>query len=602
MSWEVWSMKPRTSLFHKGICRNLLRRCWPLWAAFGLILLLMLPVLDYVTPSYGETDTNLLGSLGTVLTVDFFLAWLTVRFLFGFLFERRGSGMMGSLPLKREGLFCTLWLTGLLPALGLHLLWVLAAWAKLAPYGLAAGSVGIWLLGSACGFLCFYGLDLVCAMLTGSRVIFPLLVLLLNFGAQLLELSIAHLLDLLVYGFPNGKFFFYRFSPAVGMISEVEVKAQEVPHLEGLWLLLVYGAAGLILSALALGLFRGRQLESATDNIAVPAMKPVFRYGLSLIGALLLGVIGEAVLMGDYSAGRDVAFGLLLMLPLGAFLGYFGAEMLLQKSVRVFRGHWKGYLTAALVLILFVACAELDVFGYERRVPAAEEVACVRVRRGYASEVELCLEEQESLALVERAHRGFVEHKDSSDRGISDNLTLSYTLKNGETLTRSYPLWLIQNWEGSNREELEAVEAMLNCSEALEERFAAEIPPEGPDGGYIQVTSYLTERPGDDPYASYPIEEKTERIDLSREELQSLYREGILPDLRAGRMGRIWVLSDGDQKRLVSNVSLRLQVETENGGYQSSGWNVCLDAENCIRWLRENKGIEIIPMTEARKG
>ena len=58
----------------------------------------------------------------------------------------------------------------------------------------------------------------------------------------------------------------------------------------------------------------------------------------------------------------------LVLMLIGAFLGYFAAEMLLQKTVKVFKGRWKGFLAVAAALILFVCCAEFDVFGFERRV------------------------------------------------------------------------------------------------------------------------------------------------------------------------------------------------------------------------------------------
>lgn len=44
MSWEALKMKSKISFFNAGISKNLLRRCWPLWAAYLAMLILILPV------------------------------------------------------------------------------------------------------------------------------------------------------------------------------------------------------------------------------------------------------------------------------------------------------------------------------------------------------------------------------------------------------------------------------------------------------------------------------------------------------------------------------------------------------------------------------
>ena len=47
MSWEVQTVKQKTSYFNWGISRSYLKRCWPLWAVYFAVLLLCLrPRLD----------------------------------------------------------------------------------------------------------------------------------------------------------------------------------------------------------------------------------------------------------------------------------------------------------------------------------------------------------------------------------------------------------------------------------------------------------------------------------------------------------------------------------------------------------------------------
>ena len=44
MSWEGQNMKSDRMSFNIAIARNTLRRCWPLWAAYLVYLIITLPV------------------------------------------------------------------------------------------------------------------------------------------------------------------------------------------------------------------------------------------------------------------------------------------------------------------------------------------------------------------------------------------------------------------------------------------------------------------------------------------------------------------------------------------------------------------------------
>ncbi len=57
------------------------------------------------------------------------------------------------------------------------------------------------------------------------------------------------------------------------------------------------------------------------------------------------------------------------MLLGGAFVGYFVSEMLMQKTLSVFRGKWRGFVVSCAVIIVLTLGAEMDVTGYERRTP-----------------------------------------------------------------------------------------------------------------------------------------------------------------------------------------------------------------------------------------
>ena len=187
-------MRSKTSFFNSGIAKNLLRRCWPLWLGYFGVLLLALPVavfnLDETSRSYVFRVTqNILSSGKTVAVyVSFAYSILVAMCTFSFPYSTRSCGMISSLPVRRETVFLTAYLTGLAPMLLADLLVMLLTAL------LAAGNPVIslslllqWLALVVMGNICFYGFAVFCAMLTGSIVILPAVYVVLNLAAFVAE-------------------------------------------------------------------------------------------------------------------------------------------------------------------------------------------------------------------------------------------------------------------------------------------------------------------------------------------------------------------------------------------------------------------------------
>ena len=105
-------MKSRTSFFNGGLCRNLLRRCWPVWAAYLAALVAVLPVSLFNRLRMADDgariylDMYLLNSAKYSLYLSFVFGLLSVMAMFSFLYSTRGCGMINALPLKRETVSC----------------------------------------------------------------------------------------------------------------------------------------------------------------------------------------------------------------------------------------------------------------------------------------------------------------------------------------------------------------------------------------------------------------------------------------------------------------------------------------------------------------
>ena len=61
-------MKSKTSFFNRGIAKNLLHRCWPLWAGYQVFLLLILPLM------LRQQTQSIRGYIGSIPMLDSFAA------------------------------------------------------------------------------------------------------------------------------------------------------------------------------------------------------------------------------------------------------------------------------------------------------------------------------------------------------------------------------------------------------------------------------------------------------------------------------------------------------------------------------------------------
>ena len=176
--------------FNTAIARSTLRRCWPLWAAYlGFLLVsLPLPLLSEIRELRGQGNGILLYTCREQIAhmsvfqalAGMAVAILSVILLFGYLYNSRGNTLMNSLPIRRESLFLTLYLTGLIPVLCCQLIVMGFTMLMTAAYDIGAVWFFRWFAFSALGFLAFYGFSVFCAMLTGNILVLPAVYVVLN--------------------------------------------------------------------------------------------------------------------------------------------------------------------------------------------------------------------------------------------------------------------------------------------------------------------------------------------------------------------------------------------------------------------------------------
>ena len=232
-------MKSRISFFNRGIAQNLLRRFWPLWAAYFCLLLLILP---------GElaSQATIFSSIGSgaisyeeavagmdlcavhegiaVVYISAFVGVIAAMAMFHYLYQSKSCGMMNCLPLRRETMFLTAWLTGIVPLLLSDLLVVLVTALLICTRGLLHVSALLeFLVLAAMGNIAFYGFAVFCAMLTGNILVLPAVYLVLNFAVAAVEGCGRELLSLFVFGMVNHSSKLHFLSPPVLLMEQLNI-------------------------------------------------------------------------------------------------------------------------------------------------------------------------------------------------------------------------------------------------------------------------------------------------------------------------------------------------------------------------------------------
>lgn len=482
-------MRSKTLYFNGTLFRKNLSRFWPLWggAAFlgslfplaMLLNLMSLPqadrpaALDF-TGLYYETLNH------AVPAISLLYAILCAMAVWSYLYNSRSVGLLHTLPIRRGGLFLTNLLSGM--AMMLIPYAVVGALCLLISAAFGALDMGPYLvtvLGVVGESLFFFASATLAAMVVGNLLALPALYLLLHFLAVLLEWLFGMLAQGFLFGLESG----YQIStaaawlsPVVGLMEHVEVERtyQEIPSigggmdevlqsvsLENSWVIGVYALAGVVLLALAWLLYRRRRSESAGDVVAVGALRPLFRYGLAALAALVGGValyelVWRSFRYEEYYEAAPMA---VCMLIAGA-IGYYGASMLLAKSLRVFRGSWKGLALVAAGCAAVCCVLHFDLLHVEDQVPQVQETETLEFRVAgnsytlYGGQDDALMEQLRQLHQAIVAEEGYIVSESAAAHDMADpsletvtwtGLRLKYTLKNGDQVRRWYSVPLTRD-------------------------------------------------------------------------------------------------------------------------------------------------------------
>lgn len=620
-------MKSKTSYFNGTILLKSIKRFWPVWAAYLVIWLAILPGAlgsmlseTKITREIGYITHEFVLDMSTdVAAVFVFCAAIgSAMCVFSFMYNSRSVGGMEVLPIKREGMFLMQVLAGILPLMIANILVFLVSLCVEATAGAVAVTPLLqWLAMVSIELVTFFGIACLCAQLTGHIIILPLVYLILNLVAVVVNLALSTLLRIFVYGMssasnPMGALA-TLFSPIFYILSSVrtftpseynaELDRYETFYdqcsLSECWpVMLSYLAVGIIFIVIAMLLFKKRRMEACGDIVAINVLKPVFKYCFTFGGALVLGILLYDQLSYNMMRTYGGVWLILLCMLLGGVVCYFAAEMLIKKSFHVFSAKAFIGLAASVVIITALTLAgEYDLFGYERHIPDIENIEAVTI---YCEGSPVTFKEPENIEKVTALHERLAADKRENEAFLKSNGTyndgvsltyidLRYWLPNDKSLWREYEII-------SPIEDIKLMEELLNTREAILSRkeTSIEITPESISYAHIEFLDPNGETA--DPYGGDKVYPYT-TIELTREEAYELYSECLLPDFNDCTLGRIWLITDDSYYNTIYDATIRIEVRGDvNKDQVTYDYMYTVPTADSLRtkqWLEEHD----IPLT-----
>ena len=611
-------MQSKTSFskyFNATLFRRNLTRFWPLWgmASFAGSLFPLALLVQFLRDEdfylwnrpLDFTEIYYYAAAYAVPVVSLLYAILCAMLVWSYLYNSRSVGLLHTLPIRREGLFFTNFLSGmammLIPYVIVGALCVLVS---VVGGCFDAKGLGVTIL-AVLGLSFFYfATATAAAFITGNIFALPAVYFLLHFLAVMLDWLVCTFSQGFIFGLSGGYSGVVEWlSPTVYLENHLRVSGtyEEVfqrgeltgtgyytdvltaVELQNLWLVGVYALAGAALLAIAWLLYRRRRSESAGDVVAVGWMKPVFRCGVTGLAALLGGLLLYELFWRSFQESQyyEVLPLLVCMLVAGA-IGYYGASMLLAKSLRVFRGSWRGLLLTAAGCALVCAVLHFDVLGVADRVP---EVSRVEKMTLYTADNNYTFYPDEDEALMERVravHQAITADRDYivgvtgqedwwSQPVIGDaSFHVTYYLSSGLKVERNYYVPISRQRLAQEGTYDNLLDSLVNSDEMKDRRIHLNDARFAPTGGSVYV------------------ERQKMGYDLSSRECAAL-QEAVARDAAAGAWGQYsWLESDWGGEYALS-LELSFTYTGEDGNPRRDWISITLrpGMDNTISCLKE---------------
>lgn len=472
-------MRSMISSSERALARSDFRRFWPLLFGYAVLWLCALPLSlwsrhDYLSSrrpmeAMASVSNYFYNASRASIYVSAFFAVLLAMALFAYLMNSRSVGLMHSLPITRGRQFATHFAVGVVMFTAVHLATALLT----LPVQAALGAVDVrgtweWFAAAELTSLFFFALATLCAMITGWLLAVPVIYTGINFLFAAFHLLFSTMTQLFYWGYESTGWpawvnwltpfvRLYQAATTTGAEDEIPYGVENGARYYFDYLpadfwktLLIYTVAAVIFIVVAWLFCRARQSETAGDAIVFPWLRPVVLYVISLAGGMGLGI-----LLWYMVSNTQSIVALLLCQIVAGLIVYFGVQMLLHKSFKVFnRRGWLGAAALTAVLVILCLVIRFDAFGAQKYIPDVNQIESAEVRTYGDTPTVSGLQDPQGLEKLTAFHKAVLDQgkpaaaeidqvigvptseNDDSQRYIT--FAFSYYMKDGSTVYRTY--------------------------------------------------------------------------------------------------------------------------------------------------------------------
>ena len=472
-------MRSMISSSERALARSDFRRFWPLLFGYAVLWLCALPLSlwsrhDYLSPrrpmeAMASISNCFYNTSRASVYVSAFFAMLLAMALFSYLMNSRSVGLMHSLPITRSRQFVTHFAVGVIIFTAVHLATALLT----LPVQAALGAVDVrgtweWFAVAELTSIFFFALATLCTMITGWLLAVPVIFTGVNFLFAAFHLLFSTMTQLFYWGYERAGWpaWVNWLTPFVRLYQAAATTTPEDEIFYGVengaryyldympsafWkTMLIYTAAAVLFIVLAWLFCRARRSETAGDAIVFPWLRPIVLYVISLAGGMGLGIL----LWYMVSYGKSIVAMLLCQIVAGLIV-YFGVQMLLHKSFKVFnRRGWLGAAALVVALVAIGLVVRFDAFGAQKYIPDVNQIKHAEVRTYGDTPTVSGLQDPQGLEKLTAFHKAVLDQgrpaaeeidqvvgvPTSEDDGSQRYITFAFTyyMKDGSTVSRTY--------------------------------------------------------------------------------------------------------------------------------------------------------------------
>ncbi len=445
-------MTSKTSLFNKTIYKNTLSRFK--WGSFlyliilffstAFIILMQSPV--SLISRYANMRNYISGML--ILRSDYFIfpvllslivPTVTAVLVYGNVHSAKQGIFIHGLPVTRKENFVSVLLAALtlmaLPVLAMGIIFLIMSFTSFGAL-ISLKSILIWVGYNLAVLFIMFSVACFAGFLTGHPAAHIGINALLHIIPLLVALFIYLISEMYLFGFVESENFIanlmVKYNPICYLFTQSTSSMSRIVEIFSNINIWLYIIGAVILYLISYFTYKARKIEACGDVSAFESFKPVLKYTVTSGVA-----VASVAILYSMEASTFIMF---FVAAIISAIAYFIAEMLLLKTVKVFR-RYKGFLGFVIIsALVFSFCAFTSMFGYETRIPEKDEILKATISENWREET--LFENEAIIDTVLSYHKEFIKDipvKENRDNIIPWRIVyVSYELNNGDTLVRKY--------------------------------------------------------------------------------------------------------------------------------------------------------------------